>query len=171
MGLVAPVHDRQGGPVRKRRSGFFSTLTAMTSGNLLSIAAWDAVGRFDEGLFIDHVDHDLCLRMHRLGFAVLRCRDAHIRHRLGDTVKRTFPVTVYVSNHSVLRRYYITRNLFEVTRRFKDDYPKFRVREMSHMRRSLGKILLYEDHKAAKLLMMWRGYRDYRRGVTGRYSG
>jgi len=170
MGIVAPVHVRVGGPAAKHRVGCFSTLTAMTSGNLLSTAAWEAVGRFDEGLFIDGVDHELCLRMHRSGFAVMRCREARLLHRLGDMQRHAFPVTVYVSNHSALRRYYITRNIFEVTRRYRDDFPQFRHREMKRLRREIGKLALYEDHKIEKLLMSWRGYLDYRRGVTGRYT-
>jgi rhamnosyltransferase len=142
----------------------------MTSGNLLSVAAWEAMGGFDEGLFIDQVDHDLCLRMHRGGFEVLRCRDAHLHHRLGTTVKHRFPVTNYATHHSSLRRYYITRNRLEMVRRFGKEFPEFRKREMSAQWRELGKIVLYEDRKVEKLKMAWRGYRDYRRGVSGRYS-
>jgi hypothetical protein len=37
-------------------------------------------------------------------------------------------------------------------------------------RKELVKIVLYEEDKREKLLMSWRGYRDYRRGVLGRYS-
>ncbi len=170
IGILAPMHVRHGGPEVKHGIGCHSTLTAMTSGNLLNCAAWEAIGGFDEGLFIDSVDHEFCLRLHRSGHAVMRCREARLLHRLGETTRHDFIVTAYASNHSPLRRYYITRNVFEVTRRFREDYPEFRRREMRRMRRELGKIVAYEDHKAAKLLMAWRGYLDYRRGVTGRYT-
>jgi hypothetical protein len=41
---------------------------------------------------------------------------------------------------------------------------------MSAQRNELMKVVLLEDHKVAKLLMSWRGYRDYRRGITGPYA-
>jgi len=169
LGIVSPVQVEEGCDDPPRHAGCIDMLTAITSGDLLSIAAWEAVGGFDEGLFIDQVDHDICLRMHSRGYAVVECGEARLSHRLGDHVTRHFPRTVHVSNHSALRRYYIARNRFEVVRRFGDEFPEFREREMRGLRNDLAKIVLYEDDKVAKLLMSWRGYRDFRRGVTGRY--
>jgi rhamnosyltransferase len=112
----------------------------------------------------------MCLHLHRSGFEVLRCREARLLHPLGQTVKHSFPVTSYVTHHPAIRRYYITRNRLAIGDRYREDFPQFRKREMRNLRRELGKIILYEDDKWAKLLMSWRGYVDYRRGVTGRYS-
>jgi rhamnosyltransferase len=148
-----------------------SMLTVITSGSLLDIAAWEEVGRFDDSLFIDHVDHDLCLRMHERGFAVLRCGEAEMAHSIGEVRKHEFPRTTYTSNHSALRRYYITRNRFIVATRHRASSPKFWRRQMRAQKRELAQIVLYEDHKIAKLLMSWRGYRDFKRGVTGPYRG
>jgi len=170
IGIVSPLHVREGGPKPKGSTRCSPSLTVMSSGNLLSVAAWEAVGGFDEGLFIDQVDNEICLHLHREGFEVLRCREARLLHRLGMTVKHTFPVTSYVTHHPAIRRYYITRNRLEVGRRYVDDFPEYRRRELHAMRREIGKIVLYEDEKWAKLLMSWRGYVDYRRGVKGRYS-
>jgi len=170
IGIMSPVQVQEGSGEPEKRHGCISVLTAITSGDLLSIEAWDNVGRFDEGLFIDQVDHDICLRMRRDGWDVLRCSGTRLLHRLGDTVQHRFIHAFNVSNHSALRRYYITRNRFEVSRRFQQDFPEFRRREMRSLRRELVKIVFYERHKAAKLLMSWRGYLDYRRGVTGPYK-
>lgn len=170
IGLITPIHVQPTKPGRKPFIGYRAAVTAMTSGNLLSVEQWGLVGGFDEGLFIDQVDNDLCLRMHRAGAAVLRCGEALIDHNLGDMVKHAGIVTVYASNHSPIRRYYIARNRFVMLRRF-PDFPAFRTREKRKMLRELGKIVLYEDRKYEKLLMSWRGYLDYRRGTFGPYAG
>lgn len=170
IGILAPVLI-EGGAVRP---GPLPTcaevLTAITSGNLLSVAAWVDAGGFDEALFIDQVDHDMCLRLHGRGYSVRQCGEARLVHHLGDPIEVRLGRTFHVSNHSPLRRYYITRNRFEVARRYRDDFPQFGRSVMRAMRRELVKIVLWEDHKAAKLSMSWRGYRDYKRRVTGRYT-
>jgi len=171
VGIVAPVYAMEGGPAPETFSGCRETLTVITSGDLLSVEAWNAVGRFDESLFIDQVDHDLCLRLHLGGYAVLECGSALLPHRIGDLVERRLRGPVYVSNHSALRRYYITRNRFAVTRRYRSQFPDFARREMSALRHEMLKVLLFEDDRFAKLRMSWRGYLDYRRGVTGPYPG
>lgn len=171
VAIVAPVYAMEGGPAPETFAGCLETLTVITSGNLLNVEAWMAVGRFDESLFIDQVDHDLCLRLRLGGYAVLECGSALLRHRIGDLVERRLRGPVYVSNHSALRRYYITRNRFTVTRKYRTQFPGFRASEMRALLHELLKVLLFEDDRFAKLWMSWRGYLDYRRGVTGPYPG
>jgi rhamnosyltransferase len=170
LGLVSPVLKLENGPEETGYDGCREVLTTITSGSLVSVAAWEKVAGFDEGLFIDQVDHDFCLRLHSAGLAVLECGSAVLAHRMGEMRQRRLLGPVYVSNHSALRRYYITRNRFAVSQRFRAEFPGFRAREMSAQRNELMKVVLLEDHKVAKLLMSWRGYRDYRRGITGPYA-
>lgn len=171
VGLVSPMLRLDNGPEEAGFDGCRDALTTITSGSLLSVSAWEQIGGFDEDLFIDQVDHDLCLRLHLHSLAVLECGSAWLVHRMGEMRKRRLLGPVYVSNHSALRRYYITRNRLAVSHRYRASFPQFRAREMSAMRHELLKVMLLEDHKAAKLAMSWRGYRDYRRGVTGPYPG
>jgi rhamnosyltransferase len=171
QGLFSPVHRQEGVELRARESGCREVLTAMTSGNLLSVAALERVGWFDESLFIDSVDHDLCLRLHDAGLGVFEYGAAVLMHRVGATRRSRLIVSAHPSHHSSLRRYYITRNRFIVSERHREKHPEYRVGEMRALRRELVKIVLFEDDKLEKLRMSWRGYRDYTRGVTGPYSG
>jgi rhamnosyltransferase len=171
IGLVSPFHVMFKREMPQPDAEPMPLLTAMMSGDLLSVDSWEAAGRFDEALFIDQVDHDLCLRMARLGMLVIECRQAHIEHALGRVTLHRWPVRARVSNHSPLRRYYITRNRLIVGARFRSDYPGFDHEQTNATFRELAKIVVYESDKWAKLAMAWRGYRDYRRGVTGRYPG
>jgi rhamnosyltransferase len=171
IGIISPVQADEGGPEFTAVLACRLALTVITSGDLLNVEAWEKVGRFDDGLFIDQVDHDMCLKMRADGYAVIRCGAARMLHRVGALKEYRFPRHAYTTNHSPLRRYYITRNRFIVGTRYGAQFPEFRKREMRALRRELAKVVLYEDRKTAKLLMSWRGYRDFRRGVTGPYSG
>ena len=78
VGLVAPRHrDRRVGITvsdgRREQVGPDWTVirTTMTSGNLVNIAIAQAVGGFDDSLFIDYVDHDFCLRLRAHGYRIL----------------------------------------------------------------------------------------------------
>jgi rhamnosyltransferase len=169
-GLVSPVLRLANGPEPEVFSGCRGALTTITSGSLTSIAAWESVGGFDEDLFIDQVDHEFCLRLHAAGYGVFECGAAILDHRMGEMRQRRLLGPVFVSHHSALRRYYITRNRLAVAKRYGTEFPDFRIREMRAMRHELIKVVLLEDHRMEKLLMSWRGYRDYRAGRTGQYE-
>ena len=68
IGIVAAEHVNL--DVREIPKEKFTTeiLYTMTSGNLLNLAAYLAAGGFKEELFIDHVDHEYCLRLNSRGF-------------------------------------------------------------------------------------------------------
>ncbi len=171
IGLVSPVHRQVGGSPRDVDPGCHDVLTAMTSGNLVRILAYETVGGFMDELFIDQVDNEFCLRLHRAGLRVVEAGDATLIHRVGEVRKHRFPYPAYSANHSALRRYYIARNRFAVGEMYRADYPEFRSFELAQLRKDVVKIVLYERQKCLKLRMIRRGVRDYRRGVTGPYPG
>ena len=171
VGLVSPVHRQVGGIERDVPTDCHEVLTAMTSGNVVSISALESVGWFMDDLFIDQVDNEICLRFWREGFRVLEAGDANLVHRVGDVLKHTFPYPAYSSNHSPIRRYYIARNRLWVGRMYVADHPEFGRFERAQLRRDIVKIVLYEHDKGKKLAMIWRGWRDYHAGRLGAYAG
>jgi rhamnosyltransferase len=171
VALVAPVHQQVDGVPCDVAPGCVDVLTPMTSGNLLRTDAFLQVGRFMDDLFIDQVDSEFCLRLQRNDFRVIRAGDAELIHRVGEVKEHHFPFHAYSSNHSPLRRYYITRNRFVVGRMYADDFPQYRRAELAHVPKDILKILFWEDSKWVKLRMMWRGWRDYRVGRLGAYKG
>jgi rhamnosyltransferase len=171
VGLVSPVHRQVDGEPREVPSDCHEVLTAMTSGNVVSLEALEAVGWFMDDLFIDQVDNEVCLRFWREGYRVLEAGDADLVHRVGDVRKHRFPYPAYSSNHSAIRRYYIMRNRLWVGRMYESDHPEFGKFERAQMRKDVVKIVLYEREKARKLAMIWRGWRDYRAGRLGAYGG
>jgi len=167
FGLVAPyllTRDRQIPPVNKMCR---PVLTAMTSGSLLSLEAYQKVGPFRDDFFIDFVDIEYCLRLQRHGYKILQADGAHLEHHVGRRVgKGWFSVTT----HPPLRKYYKTRNRFQVWKEYGADFPGYVWGDRLRFVLEFGRLLLFEPEKRAKLHMMWRGYRDYRAGRFGKYQ-
>jgi rhamnosyltransferase len=169
-GLIAPRQVQVGGKAREPRGRCVEVFTPMTSGSLVSLSAYSAVGPFLEELFIDQVDNEFCLRLHAAGFAVLEAGEATLLHRVGSVRRHRFPLPMYTTDHPPLRRYYMTRNRFYVGKMYRDRFPAFRRFELRQAVKDVVKVLLYEGEKWQKLHMMARGFLDYRRGRLGPYA-
>jgi rhamnosyltransferase len=109
---------------------------AITSGNLVRVSVFDQVGLYDEGLFIDCIDFDFCLRLRHAGYAIYRVPAALMRHQLGDPVEVPSALRRYYALHSPLRRYYMYRNFMYLAERYLLEFPFFIVKL------GLGQILL-----------------------------
>jgi rhamnosyltransferase len=170
VGLISPFHAQVRGKRRAPQGRCAEVLTPMTSGSLLRLSAYAAVGPFLEELFIDQVDNEFCLRLRSAEFSVVEAGEATLAHRVGEVRRHRFPLPMYTTNHPPVRRYYMTRNRFYVGGMYRDRFPKFRRFELRQVGKDVVKILLYERQKRAKLSMMAQGYRDYRRGRLGPYG-
>lgn len=170
VGLVSPLHAQVGGKRPEPPERCARVQVAMTSGSLIRLSAYASVGPFLDELFIDQVDNEFCLRLRAAGFGVLQAGEAVLVHRVGEVRHHRFPVTMYTSNHSPVRRYYITRNRLYVGRLYRGRFPEYRRLQLRQTAKDALKILLHERQRLKKLRMMARGFLDYRRGRLGPYS-
>jgi rhamnosyltransferase len=83
----------------------------ISSGMLIPIASWEAVGGMEESLFIDHVDTEWCLRARAGGYPCFGVGDAIMEHQIGRGRRRfwlgrwrTAPM------HPPERCYFLARN-------------------------------------------------------------
>jgi rhamnosyltransferase len=172
IAIVSPFHLTNVTEPPLSSSPLFKEMdTVWTSGNLLRLSVYKDVGPFDEALFIDFVDHEYCLRIKRNGYRVLQSNRAILYHNIGNNLRKIdiASAALYVSNHSPLRRYYITRNRFWVTR----EYSEFRRFCWIDRRKCLAElvtIMLFEKQRVQKIKMIIRGYLDYRSGRMGKFS-
>lgn len=166
VGMLSPFHVTKSGH-QPGAAACEEVMAPMTSGCLLNLQAYEAVGPFLEELFIDFVDNEYCLRLRKNGFAVLRANEARLEHSVGDT-KKYGPFIA--TNHSPLRRYYKTRNRFLVFSRYLGDFPGHCLFDLVRLVKEIGSIILFEPEKSAKLRMMWRGWCDFLRGRFGKYE-
>lgn len=141
----------------------------ITSGNLLRAEVFDKVGFFDDSLFIDLVDTDFCMRLNEENIKMIKVRDAILYHSLGEsqTVKSIFG-KFNTSNHSALRRYYMTRNRFYTWEKYKDLNSFTLNRDKKLFKKEFIKIILGERDKINKIKMVFKGYKDYKKGIRGK---
>ena len=84
----------------------------ISSGSLISLEGFKAIGSMDETLFIDHIDTEWFLRANDLGFRAFGVCDAVMQHGLGENTHR---ITIAgrqrnVPQHKPFRYYYMFRN-------------------------------------------------------------
>jgi len=167
-GLASPFHKTKISV--EPQTEVDEVLTTMTSGNLISLYAWNAIGRFDEDYFIDAVDWDYCLRLTSDNFKVIRLNTVHLNHNLGNVTRHTAFSRKYVMvlNYNSTRRYYITRNKLMIIAKYRKSYPAFSKGVVESLSRDLRHILLYENQKISKLKSMLKGVIDFLLKRTGK---
>lgn len=146
-------------------------LYTMTSGNLVRVSAAKSVGGFDSKLFIDHVDHEFCLRLKANGFQLKRVNYAILFHKLGKSkTVRILGINFYPSFHNPIRIYYRTRNRLYVNNKYKKIFPDYVKEDLRHFLRELLDIIVCENQRLKKVFMMIKGYIHYKKRIFGPYK-
>ncbi len=142
----------------------------MTSGNIINTTIIKKIGFFDESLFIDMVDVDVCIRLHKNNYEIIQINNALLKHKLGNLkVHKIGKNEYYCNNHSPLRRYYITRNSFYLANKYYDIYPDYCVMLKRNIKEQIKGIILFEKNKIKKLIYIFKGYNDYKKGKKGKF--
>ncbi|MGE5810479.1 MAG: glycosyltransferase family 2 protein [Ignavibacteria bacterium] len=170
-GIAAARHVNIEFPMETENKVTEEVLYTITSGNLLNLAAYQKVGPFMEELFIDHVDHEYCLRMKKNGFRVLKINHAVVYHKIGNAARKKFLAWfLYTSGHSPLRLYYRTRNRFYVDSIYKKLFPEYVKEDRRNLVKELLGIFLLEKDLWSKIRMIFKGYRDFKQNILGKYQ-
>lgn len=143
----------------------------ITSGNIVKVSVIRNIGFCEEKLFIDYVDYDFCCKLIEHGYKIIQVNEATLLHNLGETKRLYFfGKKVEFSNHSYIRRYYITRNRLFVWNRYKNITPNFIKLDKISSIKELVKIILFEKDKLLKLRMILKGYHDYKNNIYGKIN-
>ncbi|MGV2288746.1 glycosyltransferase family 2 protein [Trinickia sp. YCB016] len=132
----------------------------ISSGSFISMAALDAIGEMDEGLFIDQVDTEWVLRARAKGYLTWGHCDAIMTHSLGESRRRIwFGRWRDVPFHKPFRYYYMFRNSVLLQRR---SYPCWAWRRVDVIRllQIFVFMMLFHPNRFGALQMMLRGLRD-----------
>lgn len=133
-------------------------LTTITSGCLCRVDVLKLVGGFESKMFIDYVDIELCLRLQKNGFKILRSQSSVLCHHLGESKLYTFLGIDFIStNHSPLRRFYYARNKVYVYKKYFLTFPGFIIRDMLSFCKTIFIILFFEPQKTTKIKMVCKG--------------
>jgi rhamnosyltransferase len=149
---------------------WIEVLTSITSGTLIPIAVFDAVGVMREDYFIDDVDIEWCLRARSKGFRIFGTARALMRHRLGDDSFALWYLRWrQVSTYRPLRLYYRFRNFIALCR--EEHTPLgWKVRASWYWLGNLYAYLLFSPNRLANARYIARGLYDGFRGRMGRYE-
>jgi rhamnosyltransferase len=140
----------------------------ISSGTTATKEVFDVAGTFDEGLFIDFVDTEWCLRCRSKQIEIRVVPSAVMRHRIGSRSINLGFVTIFV--HSPPRCYYQLRNCFHLFR--KGHIPfLFALRETASVFLSRALLLLFVGDRSAYVRAYFRALRDGMKGVTGSMPG
>lgn len=168
VGLVCPYQDIDAKD-NDKNGDVEDMIEVMTSGNIINLDAYKKIGGFKDWLFIDCVDTDYCMNLHKHGYKVLRLNNIIMKHKLGNlVVHKLFGKEYPCYNHNPIRRYYIVRNNHYIHDMYYDLYPEYCDHLLRIQRGQVKRIIAFEDNKMNKLKMMYKGYRDYKKGVKGR---
>ena len=172
IGIVSAEHYDKDihNPIEPENLFVKNVLFTITSGNLLRLNAYKILGGFLDQLFIDHVDHEYCLRLNQNNYKVIKTNEVLVFHKLGNSNRRKFfRWTFYPSNHSPLRLYYRTRNRLFVDKLYRKAFPEYVRRDKRNFIRELFEIIVFEKKILAKISMIIKGYIDYKKNRFGKY--
>jgi len=147
--------------------------SVITSGCLLSLRAYAAIGPFRDDFFIDYVDTEFCFRARAAGFRIIESRAPLMSHSVGAATFHTvLGSKTWTTNHSAERRYYIARNNTVMLREYAGlGRGHWLWKSITRTFRLTKRIALFETDKVSKIAAAWQGWRDALRGRMGPRRG
>ena len=122
------------------------------------LPALQRIGVFHEGLAIDHVDTEYCLRARQAGLALYVHGGFEFAHAIGERRKyRLLGVELQAGGHSPQRRHMIARNTVWLARNWIWREPAFSALCLARLAYEAVGITMAEDRALAKLAALTRG--------------
>ena len=143
--------------------------SVITSGCLLSLPAYEAIGPFRDDFFIDYVDTEYCFRARAAGYRVIETLRPLMSHTVGaPTAHKVLWKTTWTSNHSPDRRYYIARNNTVLLKEYgTSGRGPWQIKSFARCLRLCKRIAYFETDKVRKILAVGEGWWDAVRGKMG----
>lgn len=159
--LCCEIEDRNYTFTRDKKNDedLFPVKKCITSGTLTNIDKCLKIGGFDDELFIDSVDYDLCYSMSEHGYKTMKVNYLGLLHEVGKSRLIHFGKFEFaVNNHSALRKYYISRNsVYLISKHHLNP-----VIEYFYVYRRIFTVLFFEENKVDKIRAIIKGIHDGR---------
>lgn len=149
------------------------TTQLITSGSMVNLLLYPAIGGFDEQLFIDEVDSEYCFRSNQKGYRTVKLKNIFLNHSLGVVSThrslKNFKATPRTL-HSPLRVYYMIRNYLYISRAYKQGQPgSFPYRKKALLNR-IKNNLLYGKDRMLLLKYLWLAYWHFKTDKMGKFN-
>lgn len=151
------------GRITSREQAYITEVNCViTSGSVLDLQVVRRHGlRYDEELFVDHVDHAFCRLVRENGLKILCYNHCVVEQQLGYLYRGRVC-------HSAVRHYYMVRDLGYMNRKRHGKIATFYKSFRYFLREVL--VCLREDKSWKKIRYGFRGYCDYLMGRHGEYK-
>jgi len=174
---VASIHPRYLDPETRieapvPRAGDGGPVRSLTSGALIPVWIFDKIGGFASEYFIDQVDTEYSYRIRAAGYLIADSREAILLHHAGHPTKISIlKFTFKPTNHSAIRRYYMSRNRIVVYRKYFRRFPRWILQSMNESFRETVKCFLGEQDRTRKFRNFLLGTWDALTGRMGKREG
>lgn len=153
---------------------------AITSGTMIKLQVWKAVGGFYKELFIDGVDFEYSMKLKLNNYKQYRINTEYLLQEVGKA-EPTFLVRPYKdnagkwslkrhysSNHSTLRYYYMIRNKIIITRKYREHVSI--VKEILFLVIFIIAKILFEKNRLSLVKSIYKGFIDGINFKTEKYK-
>jgi len=140
----------------------------IASGSLIRAEVIRKAGKMKDEFFIDYVDNEFCLRLYSMGYRNFVAGNVKMAHELGaQTPRKILGLNIRPTNHSPLRKYYITRNRFVVLMKYFHLFPSLFMFEIMALSLDCFRVLVFEQQRMKKMRMICSGFADFLLGRMG----
>lgn len=133
-----------------------------TSGNFIKVDEVINLGGFDEKMFIDYVDFDLCATIRENYYRIIKINYLGLIHEVGKTKeKKLFGKKIYLYNHAPRRKYYQSRNGIYFARKHSKYFgKKWAIKKKLSVIKKILLTFIFESQKKEKLKMSMKGIKE-----------
>lgn len=164
IAVVCPNHSNQVEKIVDVNI-YKEVIRAITSGSIINIKISENLKGFDEKLFIDDVDLEYCYRCVLAGYKIIQFENIYMHHELGTTKQAGYFHFFRKSDrslHSPFRIYFMVRNFFYMSSKYKKLLPL----EMKERKKGLLVILknnlFFSGRFFRVLVAIIRGYLHFK---------
>lgn len=174
LGCLGPIfYNTSNGQVERPKqrkaitSDTYSVTNAITSSLMTRYKNLKRIDFWNENIFLDMADWDLCWRMEKAGLLCCMTERVTLHHSVGSGEKRVGPIKLRVGQP--FREYYQTRDALYL---LQEKYVPLKMRLRLIANITIRPIMhcLFLNDKALRMKYIKCGMRDYRKGIHGEYE-
>lgn len=175
IGCIGPIYYNNSSemlevpkmPICKYDDNTFHVESIITSSMLICYKTLKEIDFWNENIFLDMADWDLCWRLNQKGKMCFMTRKVIMNHTLGIGEKHVGPIKIRIG--SPIREYYQTRDcIYLLKKKYTPIKNKIMFIEMLTIRPIVH--LLFLDNKKERMHYVKRGLIDYIKKVKGAYK-
>ncbi len=139
----------------------------ITSSMLTRYRNIEKINFWNDNLFLDFADWDLCWRLEKAGMICVITEEVVLHHSVGSGEKKVGPIHLRVG--APFREYYQTRDVYYLLR---EDYVPLKMRFRLLANVTIRPVVhdLFMENKAERQKFRARGKEDYKNGISGEYN-